>query len=99
MKQAKYYRNIYDADWNKINGRIEYPNKNDYDVPRPKVLNKLVEIAERLSEDFLAVRVDLYYFDEKIYFGELTFYHSSGYQEFAPKEFAIQMGNWIKIDK
>ena len=99
VKQANYYRNIYDSNWNRIKGRIEYPNKEDADVPKPKQLETLVAIAEKLSEDFPAVRVDLYYFDEKIYFGELTFYHSSGYQNFEPEEFAVWMGSFIEIEK
>lgn len=99
VKQANYYRNIYDSSWNRIPGRIEYPNKNDIEAVCPRQLDKLVKIAEILSEDFPAVRVDLYYFDEKIYFGELTFYHSSGYQKFSPREFAVQMGSWINLSK
>lgn len=99
IKQAEYYRNIYDSDWKRIPGQIEFPNKEGYDVPRPKQLPRLLKIAETLSEDFPAVRVDLYYFDEEIYFGELTFYHSSGYQNFTPKEFAVQMGNWLDLKR
>lgn len=97
IKNSYYYRNLYSRDWNKINATIQYPNKPDYDVEKPKKLDQMINIAEKLSEDFPAVRVDLYYFDEKIYFGELTFYHSSGYQNIEPKSFSEMIGEYINI--
>lgn len=99
VKQTKYYRNLYDRSWNKINAQIEFPSKIGLDLPRPKRLNDMVRIVELLSENFIFVRVDLYYFDEQIYFGELTFYHSSGYQSIEPYEFEKQMGDWIDLSK
>jgi len=41
--------------------------------PKPKLLNEMIEIAKVLSSDFEFVRVDLYEYKGKIYFGELTF--------------------------
>ena len=40
---------------------------------KPEHLNEMVKLAEKLSSDFEFVRVDLYDFNGKIYFGELTF--------------------------
>ena len=42
----------------------------------------MIEIATKLSEDFSYVRVDLYEFEDKIYFGELTFTHNAGFTKF-----------------
>lgn len=97
VKNSNYYRNLYDKDWNMIEGTIEYPNKPEHKIPKPKVLDEMIYVAEKLSEDFPAVRVDFYYFDGKFYFGELTFYHASGYQNIQPYELEEQMGKWIKI--
>lgn len=97
VKTSNYYRNLYTRDWNRIDATIEYPNITTHDLPKPQKLNEMINIAEKLSEDFPSVRVDFYYFDEKIYFGELTFYHASGYQEIRPYEFAKQMGDWIPL--
>lgn len=52
----------------------------------------MLRIAEKLSEDFPYVRVDLYSVDGKVYFGELTFYPWSGYVQFSPDEFDYLMG-------
>ncbi len=40
---------------------------------RPQVLNEMISVAERLAEPFPFVRVDLYQYEEKVLFGELTF--------------------------
>lgn len=40
---------------------------------KPEHLKEMVAIAEKLSNEFEFVRVDLYDFNGKIYFGELTF--------------------------
>lgn len=40
---------------------------------KPEHLKEMVRIAEVLASDFEFVRVDLYDFKGKIYFGELTF--------------------------
>lgn len=40
---------------------------------KPEHLNEMVKLAEKLSSDFEFVSVDLYDFNGKIYFGELTF--------------------------
>ena len=41
--------------------------------PKPKRLAEMLHYAEILSADFDIVRVDLYEFNDKVYFGELTF--------------------------
>ncbi len=40
---------------------------------KPALLNEMVRIAEILSADFDVVRVDLYEYNSKVIFGELTF--------------------------
>lgn len=59
---------------------------------KPTNYEKMVEIAEKLSEGFSHVRVDLYNIKGKIYFGEMTFSTSSGYCKFEPEEFDLILG-------
>lgn len=42
------------------------------------IIKKMIDLAEILAKDFLHVRVDFYFVDNKIYFGELTLYDSAG---------------------
>lgn len=84
-------RNIYTTQWEKINVSTDYPNINR-EIEKPKGLEKMLEIAEILSKDFPFVRVDLYWVNEKVYFGELTFYPWTGYIQFYPDSFDYEMG-------
>ena len=62
-------------------------------LEKPKNYEKMVEIAEILSQGFSHVRVDLYNVDGKIYFGEMTFTTGSGYIKFVPEEFDRILGD------
>ena len=61
-------------------------------IPTPKNLQRMIQIAEKLAEEFPCARIDLY--DEKgiIRFGEITFYDSSGYMIFNPDEYDYELG-------
>ena len=55
--------NLLDIKWNGL-----------FEVNKPKELNKMIKMAEKLSEPFEFVRVDFYIGkDDKIYFSEFTF--------------------------
>lgn len=84
-------RNIYDREWNYINITTDHETYGDT-IEKPAELEKMIEIAEKLSEDFPMVRVDLYLVQSKIYFGELTFYPWSGYVQFTPDSFDFELG-------
>lgn len=84
-------RNIYDIEWNNLNIDSDCP-RIDMEVPKPANLSKMLAIAKKLSEDFPAVRVDLYNIKGKIIFGELTFYPWSGYVQYNPDNFDYDLG-------
>lgn len=71
--------------------RSEFPPIEE-DINKPRNFDKMIEIAEILSEDFPHVRVDLYNIKGEIVFGELTFYNASGYTVFEPDEFDFILG-------
>lgn len=88
---------IYDLDFNKIAYASATTPKLNKSIPKPKNFDKMVRIAEDLSKEFPHVRVDLYNIDGKIVFGELTFYHSSGYEIFNPDEYDFILGEKFKL--
>lgn len=90
-------RNLYDLDWNFIDVEISYPNEKNAKIPKPKKLNEMIEISKCLSKEFKHVRVDLYENEGQIYFGELTFYHQSGFGKFKPEKYDSIFGDYIKL--
>lgn len=89
----------YDPDWT---AHPEYSIfENDYRhgelLPKPKNLERMIEVAEKLAQPFPCVRVDLYNIDGKIYFGELTFTSYGGLQDFYTDEFQKLAGSKIDL--
>lgn len=89
---------IYDRKFNKTDIYQKGERRATDSLPQPKNYEKMLEIADILSEDFPEVRVDLYNINGTIYFGELTFYDESGYVRFEPDSFDFELGKLFKID-
>ncbi|MFA6866937.1 MAG: ATP-grasp fold amidoligase family protein [Clostridia bacterium] len=87
---------FYDMDWNLMPFERHYKQSGNA-IPKPYNFKKMVEFAEKLSKNIPFLRVDFYETDEKLYFGELTFYPGSGYEEFTPESFDYLLGSWIKL--
>ena len=95
-----YYRNIYDMDFNLITDMKE--TRDNYrveDIKKPGQWDFMLECCRKLSKPFPHCRVDLYFVGEKVYFGEITFFHGSGYNEFEPYEKDLEVGSWIPLDR
>lgn len=90
-------RNLYTLNWEHIDLAIEYPTDPRRKIEKPKQLCKMLEIAEQVAVGIPHVRVDFYSVGDKIYFGEMTFYHESGLGVFEPEEWNNSFGKWIKI--
>ena len=73
-----------------------YP-KSKKEIKKPKNYEKMIQLAESLSKNIPFVRVDLYEINEKIYFGELTFYPGGWIEEFSPIEWDYKLWSWIKL--
>lgn len=99
-RYIEHKRNFYDNNWKYLEVSSDCPNFGD-NMKKPLGLEKLIKTAEDLSKDFPFVRVDLYLLEEKVYFGELTFYPWSGYVNFIPDSFDYQLGKEfeLKIEK
>lgn len=69
----------------------------DREVRLPARLDRMMELAEKLSAGLPFLRVDFYYINGKIYAGELTFYPASGLTPFTDMEWDRIMGGWLKL--
>lgn len=64
-----------------------------------EMFENLKNVAEELCKGFPHVRVDLYYVNNKVYFGELTFFTASGYKKFADDNFDYILGKKFDLPK
>lgn len=90
-------RNLYDVEWNRLPFTIQFHTDWNHEIPMPESYNEMLEISEKLSKGIPHLRVDLYHINGKVYFGEMTFFHGSGYEKFEPEEWDKTLGSWIEL--
>jgi hypothetical protein len=88
---------IYDREFNLLPYTRTGENKPERRLEKPGNYEEMRAIAEKISAQFPHARIDLYDQDEKIIFGEITFYSGSGYITFEPDEFDIKAGDFWKL--
>ena len=103
LYRLKYYighletYTFYDNNYDKLAcSKADWPATVETDKP-PVNFEKMKEIAAELSKGIPHVRVDFYEVNGKLYVGELTFYTSAGYEDFAPDEYNYKFGDMIKL--
>ena len=83
-RYTNHKRNLYNTNWELLpftwslwqHGNPLWDNGRP--VIAPKNLQEMISVAQKLSEPFSYVRIDVYDFEDKVYFGEITFHHGSG---------------------
>lgn len=89
---------FYDRDWQHM--PFHEPKKfpfSAHENSRPKNYEKMLEIASKLASGIPFIRVDLYNIDGRIYFGELTFFPTSGFGGFDPIEWDRKLGDMLVL--
>lgn len=93
-----HHANYYTTDGKLLpNGEAEFPPKYDHYEKIPENLSEMIAYAEKLSKNIPFVRIDFYDVDGKVYFGEITFFPSSGFGRFIPEDWDIELGKMLKL--
>lgn len=90
---------LYDLEWNNINYKLGEGYYNENKIKKPKSINKMLEIAKKLSTDFDFVRVDFYEINGKPIIGELTFTPNAGRLRSISQDFLNELGQKLIINK
>lgn len=94
--EPKFY--FFDREWNLL--RYNQRGKNapeDFKLPRVDEIGEMFELANKLCAEMPFIRVDLYLVQGKIYFGELTFFSESGYDNLIVPESDLYLGDLLKL--
>lgn len=89
--------NYFDMDFNVLPITSAVGKRSKDVLMKPKCFENMKEIAKRLSNGIPHVRVDLYSCNNQVFFGEMTFFDSSGYDNFSSDQWDLNIGNWIKL--
>lgn len=87
---------FYDMKFNHLDLSQHYP-KSETPMTKPGKFEEMIMLSEKLAKDLPHVRIDLYSINEKIYFGEFTFYHFSGFESFEPDSFDLKLGSLLNM--
>lgn len=98
-KGSDYKLSAYDLEWNNISDKVFNKGSKHYcgeSLKKPESLDLMIDLATKLSQDFIEVRVDFYDVIGKPIFGELTF--TSGFGSYS-LDFYRELGSLIDLTK
>ena len=91
-------RTFYDLDWCQLNDfTMTIPEQSQKSIKAPARLDEMIQIAKHLSADIPFLRVDMYYINNRIYCGELTFYPVAGFVQIFPDEYDFILGEKLSL--
>lgn len=90
---------FYDKNGKKLNGVNTCHIKNSDKIePFDDRIKNMFKLSKKLSKIFTTVRVDFYFVNNKIYFGELTFTDGAGSDPWYPESFDKKIASYIKLE-
>ena len=93
---GQHTQDCYDEFWNKTDiEQYDLPKSGEI-MPKPAFLEEMLHLSRLLSKNLIHVRVDWYFTNNRLYFGELTFFDGSGYNLFCGDADEL-LGSWIKL--
>ena len=92
-------KDLYDIDWHYLKDRWIGAKPTGVAIEKPRLWNRALECARRLSEPFAHARVDFYIEGDRLFFGEITFIPGTGFDRFSSREFDLEMGSWIDLSR
>jgi len=90
-------QSYYDLEWRRLPIRTLEVQCAATAVPRPRELETMRIMAERLAENRDHIRVDFIVSDGRVYVGELSSYHKSGLFRFELDEHDFALGQWWEL--
>ena len=90
-------KGFYDMSWNKVMPENHIPAFSDAEFVKPDNFDEMIQVATKLSEGFIFLRVDLYSIGNKIIFGELTFFSNAGNIRSSIERFNTEFGDLMKL--
>lgn len=96
-KASDIFENFYDMDFKPVNINHGFRRQKP-EFECPKEFNLMKQLAAELSKDIPFVRVDFFYVNGHVYFGEFTFYDWGGMRPFHSENDDIQLGKFITLN-
>ncbi|MBQ8779842.1 MAG: glycosyl transferase [Alistipes sp.] len=98
VKDDDIYENFYDMDFTPVDINHGFARRKP-EFKRPEKFEEMKQLATKLSKGIPFVRVDFFFVDGQIYFGEYTFYDWGGTHPFANYNQDLMIGNLLNLPK
>ena len=89
----------YDMDFTHLPIVVDDDSFASIPPSKPDTFEKMKELAAILSQNIPHLRVDFYCIDNKLYVGELTFFHCTGMCHIYPEEWNRILGDWVSLPR
>ena len=103
-REGANYRSIYSPEWERLD--MEWVEKQNHkggltggDIPQPQTFERMKEIGTDIAKRFYYVRVDFYEVEGKMYYGEITLHHGSGFDTFEPAYWDQYFGDKLTLPR
>lgn len=95
-KGDNIFENFYDMDFKVLNINHGF-ERHVPEFVAPSGFEEMKTLAAKLSKDIPFVRVDFFQVEDKVYFGEFTFYDWGGLRAFSDYKTDLDLGKIIKL--
>ena len=99
FKNTGLTEDFFNYKWEHLDVKRPSHGNSKEKIPKPIKLDKILDLSKKLSKNIAFVRTDFYIINNKIYFGEITFYPASGFDNFVPDKYDKILGDMIDIRK
>uniref|UniRef100_UPI0025E49B25 ATP-grasp fold amidoligase family protein n=1 Tax=uncultured Flavobacterium sp. TaxID=165435 RepID=UPI0025E49B25 len=87
----------YTMDWKKVMPENITKSFLTTEIAKPSNFDEMRDVAVKLSEGFMFMRVDLYSINGRTLFGEMTFFPTGGIKRLSVERLNKEMGDMIKL--
>ena len=97
----KTYVDFYDSKWVKADFTYRGYSQSSLSIDKPTHFDEMIDLSRELSKPFPFVRVDFYNFNNRIVFGEMTFFPGGGLLPLIPIEnnYDEKIGSLLELPK
>lgn len=88
---------FYSRDFKRLDMVTNYYANSKDENKMPGCIGEMLEVSEKLAQDFPTVRVDFYVDNDDFIFGEMTFYTWDGFFKFTPAEWDLKLGKELQL--
>lgn len=95
---GEHTQDFYDAEtWERLD--IQQPDMPmaEHPMQKPAFADEMVALSRVLAKDIPHVRVDWYFAENRLYFGELTFFDGAGFDAFIDVKDDLLLGSYITL--